>query len=176
MEKLKNIVLSLFALAFIGSLLLNAHHYHIRRSKMPYRDTITTTITDTIIYFKPIPKDSLILRYVTEKLAVSVAEFPKTGQERQDSVSKSAVSPDSIHVVLPITQKVYEDTCFTAYVSGYNASLDSIILHPRHKLITIREYKKTKRWGIGIQVGYGLTITETPGLAPYIGIGISYNL
>ncbi|WP_353477695.1 DUF6808 domain-containing protein, partial [Xylanibacter muris] len=32
---------------------------------------------------------------------------------------------------------------------------------------------KAKRWGLGVQVGMGITPTK---VEPYIGIGVSYNL
>jgi hypothetical protein len=35
---------------------------------------------------------------------------------------------------------------------------------------------KQKKWGVGVQVGYGLEISNPPKLSPYIGIGLSRNL
>lgn len=88
------------------------------------------------------------------------------------------VTPDSADVVVPITQTIYEDSTYTAYVSGYNASLDSLIFRMPREVTTITNthYQKPKRWSIGIQVGYGMTLKGTPQFAPYVGIGVSYNL
>lgn len=45
---------------------------------------------------------------------------------------------------------------------------------------TIRAYQvkapKPKRFGLGVQVGYGLTFDKYPILRPYIGVGINYNI
>ena len=77
---------------------------------------------------------------------------------------------------IPITQKVYEDSTYTAYVSGYRASLDSLVFKMPREVITIKEKRKHKRWGGGFQVGYGLTLKGNPQFTPYIGVGVSYNL
>lgn len=184
MEKVKNIALLLFLAVFIASLCLNVHHY-TKREQEPYRDTIRTTFVDTIPYYKPVPKEEKPLGNITAKLPVSVPKFPENGKNLQDSVQdfgKSVpndhfedmgekVTPDSADVVIPITQKVYEDSTYKAYVSGYKASLDSFYIYPQTKVITIRE--QPQRWHIGITAGYGVT---AKGLEPYIGIGISYSI
>ncbi|WP_273372993.1 DUF6808 domain-containing protein [Alistipes megaguti] len=72
---------------------------------------------------------------------------------------------------VPITQKVYETDDYRAYVSGYQPSLDSLLFKQPTQIVRIKE--KPKRWGIGVQVGYGFT---PQGAQPYIGVGISYNL
>lgn len=84
---------------------------------------------------------------------------------------------DTIHVgdtVLPIEQKVYIDSNYTAYVSGYNPKLDSLNVYPKTVTVTndilrITKYP-SKKWGLGIQVGYSYPIGS------YVGIGLSYNL
>lgn len=198
MEKVKNIALLLFLAVFIASLCLNVHHYTMREQE-PYRDTIRTTFVDTIPYYKPVPKEEKPLGNITAKLPVSVPKlpenvqkFPESGKNLQDSVQNfgksvpddhfedmgEKVTPDSADVVVPITQTVYEDSTYTAYVSGYRASLDSLIFRMPREVTTITNthYQKPKRWSIGIQVGYGMTLKGTPQFAPYVGIGVSYNL
>lgn len=83
--------------------------------------------------------------------------------------------PDSVDVLVPITQKVYEDSTYRAYVSGFNASLDSIFVHRRTEYITSTKVVKSKpkRFSIGVQAGYGIT---PKGFQPYIGVGVSVNL
>ena len=39
------------------------------------------------------------------------------------------ISADSVEVQVPITQTKYEGDTYTAYVSGYNASLDLSLIH-----------------------------------------------
>ena len=198
MEKVKNIALLLFLAVFVASLCLNVHHCTMREQE-PYRDTIRTTFVDTIPYYKPVPKEEEPLGNITAKLPVSVPKlpenvqkFPESGKNLQDSVQNfgknvpddhfedmgEKVTPDSADVVVPITQTVYEDSTYTAYVSGYRASLDSLIFRMPREVTTITNthYQKPKRWSIGIQVGYGMTLKGTPQFAPYVGIGVSYNL
>ena len=198
MERLKNIALLLFLAVFLASLCLNVHHYTGGTTE-PYRDTIKTTFVDTIPYYKPVPKEEKPLGNITAKLPVSVPKlpesvqkFPESDKKLQDSVQNfgksvpedhfedmgEKVTPDSADVVVPITQTVYEDSTYTAYVSGYRASLDSLIFRMPREVTTITNthYQKPKRWSIGIQVGYGMTLKGTPQFAPYVGIGVSYNL
>ncbi len=84
---------------------------------------------------------------------------------------------DTIHVgdtVLPVEQKIYQDSDYTAYVSGYNPNLDSLKVYPKTVTVTNDIVHITKRpskkWGLGIQVGYSYPVGS------YVGIGISYNL
>ena len=198
MEKVKNIALLLFLAVFVASLCLNVHHCTMREQE-PYRDTIRTTFVDTIPYYKPVPKEEKPLGNITAKFPVSVPKLPEnvqkfheSGKNLQESVQNfgksvpddhfedmgEKVTPDSADVVVPITQTVYENSTYTAYVSGYRASLDSLILRMPREVTTITNThcQKPKRWSIGIQVGYGMTLKGTPQFAPYVGIGVSYNL
>lgn len=83
--------------------------------------------------------------------------------------------PDSVDVLVPITQKVYEDSTYRAYVSGFNANLDSIFVFRRTEYITNTRVVKSKpkRFSVGVQAGYGMT---PKGFQPYIGLGVSVNL
>lgn len=126
------------------------------------RDTVRVTIVDTVRIVYPVVRDSLVVRYVTERLPV-----------KRDSVQIGCT--DSVDVEIPITQKRYADSTYTAWVSGYRPSLDSIHIYPRHEVVTITNTirQKPKRWNVGLNVGYGLT---PKGLQPYVGVGVSYNL
>ena len=85
-------------------------------------------------------------------------------------------------VWLPREVKIYEDERYRAEVSGYQPSLDRIDIYTQDRVITkdvtqIVKVKRTARWGIGVQAGYGFAIrSDTVRGSPYIGIGISYNL
>lgn len=74
---------------------------------------------------------------------------------------------------------VYEDSLYRAVVSGYvDPRLDSMTVYPRtvYQTVTNDIYhpvtikSKKKRWGLGLQAGYGY-----PG-GFYVGAGVSYNL
>ena len=87
---------------------------------------------------------------------------------------------DSIYISLPREVKVYEDSLYHAEVSGYMPSLDLIEVYAPTRILTMTEtirLPERKRWGIGIQAGYGVGLqNKTIIHSPYIGIGISYNL
>ncbi|MCE9100543.1 hypothetical protein K0G31_22675, partial [Bacteroides fragilis] len=74
---------------------------------------------------------------------------------------------------LPITQKTYKGSLYTAYVSGYRAKLDSIEVYSKTRTVFVRERVKRKRFGLGVQAGYGIAGNK---LGPYVGIGVSCNL
>lgn len=81
--------------------------------------------------------------------------------------------------VLPVQQKHYRADEYEAWISGYRPRLDSIYVFPETRYITneIQVKRKPTKWGIGIQAGYGVALPNgKPQMAPYIGIGISYNL
>lgn len=74
-------------------------------------------------------------------------------------------------------QVVYEDSLYRAVVSGYvDPRMDSMTVYPKtvYQTITNDIYHtinpKKKRWGLGLQAGYGY-----PG-GFYVGAGVSYDL
>ncbi len=74
-------------------------------------------------------------------------------------------------------QAYYEDSLYWAWVSGYRPRLDSLKVFPRTVTNTVTndvyhtvKVRDTRRWGLGLQVGYGY-----PG-GFYVGAGVSYNL
>ena len=86
---------------------------------------------------------------------------------------------DTSYVVVGREQKHYRGDDYEAWVSGYRPALDSIRVFPETRYITkeVKVQRKPTRWGIGIQAGYGVSLPDgKPQMAPYIGIGISYNL
>ena len=89
---------------------------------------------------------------------------------------------DTVYLNLPREQKIYREENYHAWISGYRPALDSIhIFRNTHQVITsttIRQKpNKPRRWGIGIQAGYGLTYHQnTIHPVPYIGIGLSYTI
>ena len=131
----------------------------------------TTTVVDTIPKFidQPIPRDSVVLRYKTIKVPI----YDTVHVYRADTLQV-----DSVSVEIPITQKMYQDSTYQAWISGYEPSLDSIrIFQPVITVtntVTNTEIRyKTKRWGLGVQVGMGVAPNK---VEPYIGIGVSYNI
>ena len=77
---------------------------------------------------------------------------------------------------LPREQKHYQDQKYEAWVSGYQPSLDSIWIYEKTTEVNTISVPSRKRWGIGITAGYGVTICAQPVFAPYVGVGINYNI
>lgn len=128
---------------------------------------ISTTYTDTVkhISTSPIVKDSIIVKYVAVHAPVNDTVYTRISE---------AGNRDSVYVTLPITQKIYQDSAYTAWVSGFMPALDSIHVYQPITTITNTEIKyRTKRWGIGIQVGAGFTPSK---IEPYLGVGVTYNI
>lgn len=164
MKKRDIIYVLVVLLLVVGMVRLFMKNIHVDVSH-PLQKTDTTTYVDTIPYYKPVPKDSIVIKYRIVKLPV---------QEKDSAIGKT----DSVDVVLPITQQVYEDSTYHAWISGYLPRLDSIHIYnknttiTRTQTITVTQYK-TKRWGIGVQVGCGYNFNR---ISPYIGIGVQYNI
>lgn len=131
-------------------------------SGLPHPDT--TEYVETIPFYYPVPRDSVIKKYETVKLPLK----KDTCKTKQDT----CISPDSAEVVVPITQKIYADSLYRLWVSGYDVRLDSIKVNARTREIKIPVPvpAKRKRWGLGLQAGYGYPF------GMYVGVGVSYNL
>lgn len=126
----------------------------------------TTDYVDTIPYYYPVAKDSVVIKYETAKLPTK----KDTCNTKGDTCTSHV---DSVEVEIPITSKDYEDSLYHLWVSGYNVRLDSINVYSRLREIKIPVPAKRKRWGLGLQAGYGFY----PGQSGfYIGVGVNYNL
>ena len=153
----------ILVLLLAGVILYLWNHSVSQSSGEIVRDTVE--FVDTIPYYHPVPKDSVVIRYETVKLPIK--------KDTCDSkIDTCTTSPDSIEVEIPITQKEYGDSLYRAWISGYNAKLDSIEIYNRTKVITEHIFiqPKRKRWGLGLQAGYGYPNGW------YVGVGVSCNL
>lgn len=143
----------------------------------------TSTYVDTIPYYKPVPKDSTVIKYVKRTLPVSKPQKNDTSlaenyaQNNGENIPPQEMSDerDSMAVEIPITQKRYESDDYRAYVSGYEPRLDSIFVFPKTTIIRERSYKPPNKWHIGITGGYGYGI-KSKQVEPYIGIGLTYSI
>lgn len=157
------LVILLLTVGFASYILGN----HSECKSESFTDVDSVTYVDTIPYYQPVPKDSLVIRYKTVTLPVSSKD------------SAGNIQHDSMNVTIPITQKSYKDSTYQAWVSGYEPCLDSIKVFPKNTVITITQtqtstiYKK-KRFGPGVQVGIGCNTNGQ--ISPYIGIGVTYNI
>lgn len=120
------------------------------------------TVVDTVTYTLPVAKDSVVVKYVTKKLPIA-----------RDTVHYAHT--DTVRIRLPVTQRRYEDSTYTAWVSGYEPTLDSIRVYSHREIMTVtnRLRDKPRRISISLGVGYGIT---PKGAGPYIGLSVGYGL
>ena len=84
---------------------------------------------------------------------------------------------DSIDVPVPIVQKRYDDSLYTAWVSGFEPALDSINIHQREVVTTVTKtiVRKSPLITVGIHAGAGCGLfSHQPDI--YIGLGAQINL
>lgn len=140
-------------------------------------DTTRVTVVDTVCYLQPVPVDSVVLTYKTVTLAKADKAEPKIRADTQRVEhylhGVSLIEQDSVKVVIPISQKMYKANDYTAWVSGYEARLDSVYVYPKHEYVTYKEKQPPKRWHVGITAGYGLC---SLGMRPFVGVGLTYSL
>ena len=149
--------------------------------------SLHSTLYDTLVVVDTIRcdvvdcRDSVVLRYISQKLPIS----NDLNSDSSDSMKLSPCSSDSISLVLrdsstviiPIVSKKYEDSLYTAYVSGYHARLDSIFIYPIRTTIRDRPTSKTrdKNFGVGFSIGTGYGFSSRK-FEPFVGISIHYNI
>lgn len=143
--------------------------------------TDTITRYDTLLVKSPTARDSIVVKYITKTLPKSgnnsVENIPQIGNIQGDNIPVFAevADSDSVAVKIPITQKRYDGENYSAWVSGYEPSLDSIRVRERTNVVTIRESKPPNRWHVGVQCGVGYA-PRSNRIEPFIGIGITYSI
>lgn len=185
-ERQLNIVIVVMFLLIAAGFL--GYHAGVSEKESRIVERDTSTYIDTIPYYQPVPKDSMVIKYVTRTLPVKRRDSSTTNktdtflaenyaQNNGENIPPlyASVDSDSAAVVVPITQKRYENADYRAYVSGYEANLDSIFVFPKHTIIRERSEKPPNKWHIGITGGYGYGI-KSKQLEPYIGVGLTYSL
>lgn len=156
------IILALFTLSFgLGRYTAKPETILEERERID-----TLVIRDTITHRVP----QYVHRHTRDTIRVPV---PVPGPEPER---------DTIYVNLPRETKIYEDARYRAEVSGYQPSLDRIDIYTQTQVVTkdaTQVLKQKTRWGLGISAGYGVAINTAEQAfkpAPYIGVGIHYNL
>lgn len=151
------------------------NHFFGKTPQAPDAITKVDTVrqTDTVFISQPVAITDTIVRWQKVYLY-------RDSDNKQDSTSllcqdstHQAIPADSsgLFATLPITQRHYVDTTYEAWVSGYEASLDSIRIF-RQQLTVTKTITERKRWSYGLQGGMYLT---PRGFQPGIGVGVTYT-
>ena len=125
----------------------------VRRDTVMLRDTLTVSV--------PAPSATEVVRRDTCWLV------------RCDTVRTSDTL--RVPVAVPVERRVYATADYRAVVEGYRPRLVSMELYRRTQVVTATASPKPRRWGVGIQAGWGFA-PRTGRLEPYIGIGVQYSI
>jgi len=135
----------------------------------------TTTSIDTIPDIAPEPKDSTpvrtIIRWLPMKLPKASGSTHEDGVKEVNFLQTDTVTQyfgiiehpqDSALVEIPITSKHYQSPEYDAWVSGYEASLDSIKVYQKETLITERVVvsKPPNRLSLDVEAGADYLTTQ----------------
>lgn len=160
------------------------------------RDTCVAVRTDTAFMAAPVASSSGRAGVVTVPVRVALeapaepADLPgdtilvlapaasQGGDGRGDTATPRGLPatafPDTLRAVVPLTQKEYRDSNFTAWVSGFMPKLDSIEV--RSRVVTYTQtVTKSRRWNAGIVGGYGYGF-QSRQLEPFVGVGVTWNV
>ena len=152
---MKNTLLIVLLIA-LGASVFTCHYKADQLAPPEVRDTTTVTVHDTITHERVQWKTRYLMHY--------------------DTLTHKVNDTLIVRVPVPISRHLFtDDTTYLAEVSGYGVSLDKIEVYQKTVFRNIEIVKpvRPKRFGVGVQVGYGITPTGKP--QPYISIGISYN-
>jgi hypothetical protein len=123
----------------------------------------TIYVHDTITQYEPILEERVVVR----KEYIPVVH--------QDTIWRQ----ETLFIALDREQVIWQDSLSRVYASGINTQVDSVLHFIQERVITreivVPKVRKT-RWGIGVQVGYGVQFGQQVTTSPYIGMGVSYNL
>lgn len=156
---------------------------------VPFPDTVlrVDTVRDTV----PVPRNVYVTRVDTVWIAADAlvplaaeTEGPgdtvpaPTSCPAGQGAGGEAAGRDSLRLLLPVERRIYRTNEYRAVVEGWWPSLVEMEVYPRTRTVTrymTRETVRKTRWGIGVQVGYGIG----PGAGRcslYVGVGVQYAL
>lgn len=128
----------------------------------------TIYIHDTMVVREPVAVESKPVGVRSYRVKL----LGRIGKQNDSIGKQNGKQNDSVEVELPIEQKVYSDSLYKAWVSGFDARLDSIYIYQPTRYITIKTTEQQSQWSWGVQGGLGIT---PKGIQPYIGIGATFR-
>lgn len=121
----------------------------------------TMYVHDTIMQYRPILEERVVLK----KVPVPVTDTLRIH--------------DTLYVYLDREQVVWQDSLSRVYASGILPQIDSVQHYITERIVTKEvtiHVKKPCKWGVGVHAGYGVQLGDQVRTAPYIGVGVSYNI
>lgn len=139
----------------------------------------TTIIRDTVPGEVPPPKTQQVIRHDTVRIELQPENDTAIikGTNVPDTTKPVSDSPrmgQNGDLIIPISQKVYTTQDYSAWVSGWRPSLDSIKLYRKTQVInnTVTKYRPP-RWALTAGGGVGTTGGKVAG---FVGISLGYVL
>lgn len=188
-------VAAVFAGFCLGAFLAN-HCYHFRGVTKMIADTVV--VSDTVRQTMPMAKDSVVTGVIRVPMVLPTeTTVPKAeikvfepgrlsevmdghtgnkGGSKAQETGKFA-RKDTVWAVVPRTQKRYEDSTYTAWVSGYEPRLDSIEVYQKTVTITkrVEGRVKNRRFSMGLTGGFGYGVfTRKPDV--WVGVGCTWRI
>ena len=146
----------------IGGFTLIGYKYGFNSAVRGETESVDTTyVHDTIIQYEPILEERVVLKEVL---------VPVTDTLRIH---------DTLYVYQEREQVVWQDSLSRVYASGILPQIDSVHHYISERIVTKEvtiHVKKPCKWGIGVHAGYGVQLGDQVRTAPYIGVGVSYNI
>ena len=155
--------------AFIVLIGLMTYDFHLTHKLIKQTKTEIKEVRDT---FEKISHDTI---FVDRPIAYKVKEI------KHDTVRITDIKHDSVDVILPVIQKEYRDSTYSAWVSGYqDVNLDSIRVYQKNIFTEINNTKyvtKYKNRPFGFSVGLGVTYSPVSNkIEPGVFLGITYTI
>ena len=148
--------------------------------KLPWILIVLLAIACIVVWFRPHEQPPAEVRVETKIKTVVKVDTQLISAPM--AVFWRCVADDTIYIrdtLLHRKEVVYADSSYRAVVSGYvDPRLHSMVVYPKtvYQTVTNDIYHpvivkpKKKRWGFGLQAGYGY-----PG-GWYVGAGVNYNI
>ena len=155
--------------SFILLVGLMIYDFHLTHKLIKQTKTEIKEVRDT---FEKISYDTI---FVDRPITHKVKEI------KHDTVRITDVKHDSVDVILPVIQKEYRDSTYSAWVSGYqDVNLDSIEIYQKNIFTEINNTKyvtKYKNRPFGFSVGLGVTYSPVSNkIEPGVFLGITYTI
>ena len=178
MKKIENALISALAASIVTigmNIYRDCHSPHA--GKMVCDTTVVTKVVTTEV--------ADTAPTITHEKVIGYAPLSYIIPTPTDTASQASLYPiGEQEPQLPIVQREYSDSLYTAWVSGIlldsiSPRLDSIRIKERtvFQTVTIERdiLRRQKRWHIGVTAsyGYGFNSKRTE---PFIGVGVTYSL
>lgn len=132
------------------------------RANLPINERVDTLLVfDTILVNQPVYRETRVV----EKVLIPVADTIRL--------------TDTLYLIERREQIHWKDSLSSVYASGIDVEVDSVLHHIPTIIVTKEREVPVKlqpKWGVGLQVGYGFSMGTQIQTAPYIGIGLQYNI